>query len=134
MAKKPPPKKGNCPKGGDHATVKISEKDGWLVHKCRKCGQVFERWREPMQGLRRAAAVLLAAAAIFGAGAFKGCTPGQHAAPTLPVHTQNWWLINLPPQDYVVFGRGKPPAGQWEQVGWVRRPPGLPRVRVWVQR
>lgn len=46
---KPPPKKPDpCPKGNGHSPKRVSEEKGWLVHKCAKCGEVFERQRDPM--------------------------------------------------------------------------------------
>ena len=78
-----------------------------------------------------AAAVL---AALLPVSAAK-CGGGTHQG--LPVHSRNWWIQNLPPADYIVFGPGQSkPLGEWEQKGWVRRPPGSgqPRIRVWVQR
>lgn len=83
--------------------------------------------------MRRALAAIFVAA-VIPISAAKCGGGGQHQG--MPVHTRNWW--HQAPQyqgGFIVFGE-KPPAGQWEQVGWVRRPPGtkLPRVRVWVQK
>jgi hypothetical protein len=32
-----------CPKGGEHQYRKTYEKDGWIEHTCRKCGDVIRR-------------------------------------------------------------------------------------------
>lgn len=79
---------------------------------------------------RRALAVLAIAAVIALTGA--KCGGGSHGG--LPAHSKTYWVGQYT-GSYLVFGRQKPP-GQWEQVGWVRRPAGsrLPRVRVWVQK
>ena len=46
---KPPKRPGNCPAGGDHAVIKVSERDGIITHRCRKCGETWTRRQEPME-------------------------------------------------------------------------------------
>jgi hypothetical protein len=79
--------------------------------------------------MRRVFAAIAIAATITLTGAKCGTSSGG-----LPVGTKTYWVGQYT-GSYLVFGRQKPP-GQWEQVGWVRRPPGsrLPRYGVWIQK
>src|SRR5262245_44481006 len=45
--KRPPKKKGDCPKGGDHVWQFHSKDGGNVTHKCSRCGITFTRPLDP---------------------------------------------------------------------------------------
>ena len=75
-----------------------------VEHECKKCGKKTKR---PKGKTLAVAAVILAA--LLPVSAAK-CGGGQHQG--LPVHTRNWWIQNLPPTDYIVFGPGRAEAAR----------------------
>ena len=143
MSKKPPKAKAKEPcKPGKHVFSKAETTNGWVIHLCSKCPETIRRPRDKNSSGKggKAKAVAVAAAvlaALLPVSAAK-CGGGTHAGTRLPVHSQKWWWDAPEYQGgHIVFGPGvKGLPGEWEHVGWVRRPPGsqLPRIRVWVQR
>jgi hypothetical protein len=50
--KRPPKKKGNCPKGGDHVPKVGGKKKGaYIEHECAKCDSTWLRLLDPKRNL-----------------------------------------------------------------------------------